>query len=270
MSRQDRTTRRNRKNQLQEEIAARRQRWMHWVMGSGLLLALLVMMGYGISRLLDPNVLPLRSVLVEGNFRHLDPQNLQKVVGEQVQGNFFSVDITGVQRQVEKMPWVDRVMVRRKWPDTLVIRIEEQQALARWSSGGLVNVRGEWFAAKMDPSLDSLPVLGGPEGSVPALTERYRAFSEQLGGMELGISQLVMNDRRSWQMKLDNGLELVLGRAEVEARLQRFERMYQRVIVEQLARIEGVDMRYTNGFAVRWKPEQEKPDAVTGGNQKNV
>ena len=270
MKKQESMRRGKRKNQLQEEIAARRQRWLHWIMGSGLLLALLGVTGYGISRLLDPNVLPMRSVIVEGNFRHLDPQKLQKVVGQQVQGNFFSVDITRVQKQVERMPWVDQVMVRRKWPDTLVIRIEEQHALARWSSGGLVNVRGEWFDAKTDESLEALPVLGGPEGTVPVLTQHYQDFSAQLAQMDVHISRLVMNDRRSWQLELNNGLVLVLGRSVVEARLRRFLRMYPRVIVEQLARIEGVDMRYTNGFAVRWKPEQEKPDVVTGGNQKNV
>jgi len=54
---------------------------------------------------------------------------------------------------------------------------------------------------------------------------------------------------------LDNGMALMLGRQEKShERLLRFVRSYNRVLAARAEQIEQVDLRYTNGFAVRWKP----------------
>ncbi len=65
--------------------------------------------------------------------------------------------------------------------------------------------------------------------------------------------RLVVTDRRAWQMTLDNGIELRFGRGDVDALLDRFARVYLRVLSASATRIAAVDLRYTNGFAVRWK-----------------
>ncbi|HKU69542.1 MAG TPA: cell division protein FtsQ/DivIB, partial [Burkholderiales bacterium] len=63
--------------------------------------------------------------------------------------------------------------------------------------------------------------------------------------------QVQVNARRAWQLKLHNGLTLELGREDIEARLSRFVALHDRTIGRLERRIDYVDLRYANGFAVR-------------------
>jgi cell division protein FtsQ len=90
---------------------------------------------------------------------------------------------------------------------------------------------------------------------------QYHLFRAALASTGLGIAELVLDERRSWRLTLDNNLRLRLGRRQVQARLGRFGRVYHSFIKPQLGRIESVDLRYTNGFSVAWKePSPERSD----------
>lgn len=262
--------RQKKKNQLKEEIQQRRRSILRWV-GGALVLALLVTSAsFAVMKVLHPETLPIRSVRLEGNFKHQDPVRLRSVIGELAIGNFFSVDIAAIQKKLEQQAWVDVVSVRRKWPDTLVIQVVEQKPLAVWSTKGLVNVRGEWFAASHKGLKGKLPELKGPEGSAGMLARRYVEMSKMLEDLGVKLVLLDMNDRRSWKVHLDNGLLIKLGRADVTQRLKRFVRLYTAVIEKQKEKIEAVDMRYTNGFALSWKPQQEDKGVSSRGVKNHV
>jgi len=57
--------------------------------------------------------------------------------------------------------------------------------------------------------------------------------------------------RRAWRVRLDAGPTLELGREDVEARLGRYLEVHQRSVGALQRRIDYVDLRYANGFAVR-------------------
>ncbi|HCB13375.1 MAG TPA: cell division protein FtsQ, partial [Gammaproteobacteria bacterium] len=44
-----------------------------------------------------------------------------------------------------------------------------------------------------------------------------------------------------------------VGREQFEQRLQRLVQLYPRILSAQIDRIAVVDLRYGNGFVVRWK-----------------
>ena len=77
-----------------------------------------------------------------------------------------------------------------------------------------------------------------------------RAMLSPLG---LRVTELNLDQRRAWSMVLDNGLHLRLGRNDRQQRLERFARIYTGVLQSRLEAIESVDLRYTNGFAFRWR-----------------
>jgi len=74
---------------------------------------------------------------------------------------------------------------------------------------------------------------------------------------DLSITRLEQDERRAWVVTLNSGVKLLLGRKESEKRLTRFIDIYPRVLKAWEQRIDEVDLRYPNGFAVRW-------NAVTG------
>ena len=64
-------------------------------------------------------------------------------------------------------------------------------------------------------------------------------------------TRVSVTPRHAWQIRLDSGTVLELGRDQVEARLARLASVYDRTIAPLNRRIEYVDLRYPNGFAVR-------------------
>ncbi len=203
----------------------------------------------------DPHSLPLRKVQIEGQFRYLSHEQLQAAVTPHVRGGFFNLDVAAVQDAASALSWVDQVSVRRVWPDTVRIRVQEQQPLARWGRQGLLNQRGEVFDAAGHAVTQTLPYLSGPEGRQRQLLRHYQALQETLTPLGLTISQLRQDERRSLELKLSNGVELRLGRDAARARLQRFVRVYPGLMASKGEGLLGVDLRYSNGFAVRWQAD---------------
>lgn len=209
----------------------------------------------------SPHTLPLRTVRIEGDLRHLSAAQLQKVVAPVATGGFFNVDVDAVRQAAQSLPWVESASVRRVWPDTLQLKVVEQKPIARWNKHSLINTHGAVFTPPADTIPTDLPQLEGPAGLEPAVLKQYRAMENALAPLGLTIAQAVEDQRRAWDLRLSDGVELKLGRADALPRLMRFVRIYPAVLAGHVSRLVSVDMRYSNGFAVRWD-QQESALAV--------
>ena len=207
----------------------------------------LVLVLYGVARyVLRLPVFPLRAVELTAAPQRVSTEQLEKVVREQVSGNFFTVDLESTRQAFEKLPWVRKVSVRRKFPWTLEVEVEEQVALAHWNGKELVNTHGEVFAGSAD---EDLPVFIGQPDSSPQVTQMYGELNAVLQPMKQQITQISLSPRYAWQVKLDNGMVLELGREEMQQRLKRFVTVYPYSLAALARPASHVDLRYRNGFA---------------------
>lgn len=205
------------------------------------------------NKLRDPGFVPIRHVAVQGEFRRVDPGALEARLAPLVQGGFFSVNLPPIREAIEDEPWIDRVSIRRTWPPGLSLRVTEQVAVARWSDDELLNRRGERFpAAGAVP--EGLATLRGPQGKEREMLETLARLDALLAPLGRRVAELVQDERRSWSLRLDDGVELRLGRARVEERLRSLVTFYP-ALWTQAAEPARVDLRYTNGFAVAWKEQ---------------
>ena len=193
-------------------------------------------------------VFPLKHVDVKGELKHVTREQVELIVGREFKGNFFTLDLLRARKAFEKLPWVRNVNVRRRWPDRLEVTLEEHQVLARWGNLALVNTNGEIFQAA---SNQDLPVFYGPAGSEGEIAQHYYEFRQELSRIGLQPSQIIMSPRRAWEIRLKSGMELALGRDQVEARLDKFVRVYDQTLARISRPVTYVDLRYPNGFAVR-------------------
>jgi cell division protein FtsQ len=191
---------------------------------------------------------PLREVQVVGAPGHVTLDQVENIVKHDIRGNFFTVDLAAARAAFERLPWVRRVQVRRLWPGRLDVAFEEHVALARWGSRALVNVHGEVFQGAYD---GRLPVFTGPEGAAKEIAIQYEYFRRSLGAIGQEPVEVRVSPRRAWQLRLSSGLTLELGREHTEARLARFVASYERTLAKLDRPIDYVDLRYSNGFAVR-------------------
>jgi len=219
-----------------------------------LLLGLLVSAGLlGKQWLSDPWRFPLSVVEVKGDFRYLDKQQLQAAVAPHATGGFFTVDVAAIRSAAEQLPWVRKASVKRVWPETLRLQIEEQQPVARWGARGFLNKQGEPFLPETTSVSLILPSLAGPDGQELKVLENFQRVTETLSPLGLKVTQMQLDKRRAWHLQLDNTVLLELGRADAWQRLQRFVRAWPVVFAGRLDELQRVDLRYSNGFSVSWK-----------------
>lgn len=244
------------KRRLVKNVAATQTRnvYLGRLLGVAMLVVIVAasaaLVGHWLGR---PETLPIQRVQVEGEFRYLAREDLYAAIGDLTSGGFFNVDVRAVKQAAESLPWVHRVSVRRQWPDSLRIDIREQQPLAYWGQQQMVNVDGELFQPEASAMEAPLPRFNGPQGSSTVMVARYRVLATALSVVGLGIAELQLNERRAWAAQLDNGVRLLLGRSLNDTQLQRFISAYPRALAENTGRMDSVDLRYSNGFAVRWK-----------------
>ena len=200
--------------------------------------------------MMKPTTLPIKQVHIEGEFLRLDTNRMQELVSDKVRGGFFNINVAAIRNTLIALPWVKEVSVHRIWPDGLRVVVNEQTAVVKWNETGLLNDQGHYFAPEKDSFPNGLPVLEGPEDSQELLLKRLKLLKQFYG---LSVVRLRLNERRGWQFQLDSGLSVVMGRKDFERRIDRFVHVVIKNMGEKLSQAREIDMRYTNGFAVRWK-----------------
>jgi cell division protein FtsQ len=216
-------------------------------------LAFIGLLAWGIVYLSNSDTLPIKQVRVEGDFTHLSPVDLQLLVTDKVRGGFFNLDVDAVRLALLDEPWVSEVTVKRIWPDALRVIVIEQIPVVRWKETGLLNADADYFAPEQVSIPKSLPVLSGPTGTESLLLERFNMMQERVQLLGFKIVSLTLNERRAWSFQLGNGIKVTLGRRDFEERFNRFLTLIPTTISGRINQTESIDMRYTNGFSIRWK-----------------
>lgn len=215
--------------------------------------ALLLLLVGGLAALTWALDRPLTVISMDGSFQRVSPGQIEKAVAPFSQTGFMSADLDAIQRAVEALPWVEHARIQRRWPNSLHVTVIEQTAAARWGESGLLNTRGELFVRSATHVPAELPRLSGPEGTESQVAQRYLSVQGRMLEAGLRIAALRLDARGAWEMDLDSGVTVRLGRREVDERIERFIRTASQVIAHRLTEIAYVDMRYSNGFAIGWR-----------------
>lgn len=216
-------------------------------------------------------VFAIAGITVQGDVTHNSAATLRANVAPRLAGNFFTVNLEGAREAFESVPWVRRAVVRREFPNRLRVRLEEHRAVALWGEDGdarLVDNFGDVFDANAgDVEADELPRLAGPDDQSAQVLAMYQTLKPMFEPLDLAIDRLALTARGSWQLALDNGAAVELGRGtpdEVTARVQRFVQTLNQVASRYGRRPEALvsaDLRHGDGYAVRLRGVSTTADA---------
>ncbi|MGZ8246497.1 MAG: cell division protein FtsQ/DivIB [Methylomagnum sp.] len=210
------------------------------------------------------SALPIEYVRVEGPVWHLDAEEFRGALMSQVRLNYFMADLDGIEATAKQFAWVDKAQAARVWPNTLVVRVEEQHPIARWDEDSLLNDRGERFTPKDVTAFGALPQLSGPPGQEKQVLGMMYALNAKLQARWLRIESLRLSKRLAWVARLEGGMEVVFGNQDPLAAMDRLLALLPRLGEDRIADIQKLDLRYPNGFSVVWKPEpQAPPDSIS-------
>lgn len=215
---------------------------------------LLFALAYGISWCLVPAHFPISSVSIKGDKSYLTEEEIRQVVLHDIKKGFIRLKVSTLQRHLLSLPWIQRVDVRKIWPDQLVIRFEEHKPAAYWGEKGILSQEG----ALLYPDISKvnhlrLPVLQGPEGKSSWVWQQFLVMEETLAPLKLNITHLILAPRGAWHLRLSNGVTVILGTNDILPRLKRFVHAYESHLHQRQSEMAYVDLRYTSGMAIGWR-----------------
>lgn len=226
--------------------------------------AVLALLGWSFGKQLLANKmaesLPIRYVRAEGIFQYLSKAEIKNALMPLVMTSIFDADMQKIQSTVMQLPWVKNASVERVWPDAIDIKVQERKAYVRWGENGLLTENGELFLPANVSQFQSLVLLHGPKEQEAKTLEIMKGVKIALADRAMELTGFSVNDREAWTIKLNTGLQILLGRTGQLKKLQRFLNTLGVLGQDKIAAMEIVDLRYPNGFAVSWKPDAQAID----------
>ncbi len=201
----------------------------------------------------------IESIEVSGPFQRVTAMQIEEAVADELDAGFLGADLGRIQTQIRNLPWIDQASVARRWPNRISISVNEQVPAAIWGESGLLNIRGELFVENARHIPAELPRLSGPENRSADVAKRYLDVRDRLIPIGLDLRNVQLDARGAWEMILTNGVQVRLGRREVDQRTDLFLAVVADLITSRSKDIDYVDMRYSNGFTIGWKDGASAP-----------
>ncbi|MFN3700065.1 MAG: cell division protein FtsQ/DivIB [Alphaproteobacteria bacterium] len=195
----------------------------------------------------------VENILVEGR-RHVEPDILMAILDVQKGDPLFIFHPQRAQMQIEKISWVKSVLVERRFPDTIYVRLEEREPLALWQKDQklyLVDREGKILTDHQLRRFEDLLMIYGENAPQHAdrLIQTLRAEPEILARLE---SASWVGDRR-WDLKSKNGILVKLPEQDIGLALRRLaDTQSSNAILDKS--LEHIDLRGADRIIVQTAP----------------
>jgi cell division protein FtsQ len=195
---------------------------------------------------------PVKWLEVDGAFERVSAEQIRASLVPVSAGSYFTVDLESIHEAAYRQPWVESITVQKIWPDTIKVQVKEFMPAAHWTGDRLISSSGEIFEVAGARDIQGLPFLSGPDEQLELVFSNWNEFNNELHAAGLEIELIRLDPRGSWHLQLVNGTEVELGRDDTRLRLQRLIGSWTGLMNGKDMAPLAVDLRYTNGFAVRW------------------
>jgi cell division protein FtsQ len=215
---------------------------------------------------------PVRELQVHATFSHVSATQVRTAVAPSLSAGFFAIDLGKVRDAVAALPWVARVEVSKHWPDALDITITEIDPVAHWGNDALLGRDGRIFKVPNAGVVNGLPQFNAPDDRVADVLAFYRTAQIDFAPYSLRVTGVELSARGSWSLTLSNDGRVTVGDTQPDQRLARF---VAALPILMRGRNDGfiyADLRYSNGFAVRWPdvPATPAPSKPANGVTSHV
>lgn len=218
------------------------------------------------------DALPLKHIQVVAPFYYVKEQEVQQVILDtKLQDeSFFSINMQEIKQKLMSNPWIYNVNIKRVWPDKLRISFNEDSPVAYLNNNGIITLR-ECKIVELSSSLNDtlkteelnkddfiLPKLVGNKKKSKKLCDTLEKLQKSVKPIDVRIKKLVMSQRDSVYIELEDGLIVLLGNKDIIKRAQKFVSYYNKLNNGKDAKkkFAYIDMRYRNGLAVGMEMKQ--------------
>jgi cell division protein FtsQ len=250
------------------------RRWRRWL-GIGALAGIAIAVGISVwvlstgrisdlaTRLRDTAVgqtaamgLVIDDILLEGRV-YTPKRAVLRAVGVGRGHPILGLDPGSIARRVSAISWVESVVVERRLPDTLYVKIVERKPMALWQRKGwlaLIDRGGVVLTRRGLAKFGGLLTVVG--GDAPGHTPALLTMIAHNPALARRVRAAVRVGGRRWNLQFDNGIDVSLPQRDAAAAWARFGRLEKKHGL--LGRdIEAIDLRLPDRLIVRKKTGSE-------------
>ncbi len=169
--------------------------------------------------------------------------------------SLIGFDAEAARERIDTLPWVEVAAVRKVYPHTLEVRVEEREAFALWQQGSELSVierSGAVIAPFSGGKQALLPLIIGT--GAPAKAPDFVAKIQKFPELAARVKGYIRVGERRWDLKLENGITVKLpedGEDQAIAELVRMDHD-NGLLTRDIA---AVDMRISDRLVVQLTPE---------------
>jgi cell division protein FtsQ len=196
----------------------------------------------------------LKNVKIKGIEQMTDGDVMGKACPFLKDGSIFGIDVEKLKTAVAKHPFVKEVRIKRVFPFSLVIDVQEKKPSALWASGdGRVQVLDEEglpFRGLMKEKTKGLVMINAPDAK-----EAQKAFKilnawADEGIINRGSVQEIVYNQGNVILVADEAVEVILGKEDQRERLKRATAVLEDAKKRGLL-IKCIDARFEKGAIVK-------------------
>ena len=197
---------------------------------------------------------PIKQVVMKGETKQLGGIALQAMVEPYFKNGVLQVSLERLKQALTANQWIRHVALKRVWPDTLEIEIEEKTPIARWGKALIMDAQGGLFSPPTVLSLADLPYVNAPKNFQESV---YRFMQALYQTQQLDRHMLVSlgyHASLGWSLILGTGAEIHLDQPLTIEQAKRLGRALKVIRQEKgLNKLRLLDARYANGFVVTYR-----------------
>lgn len=186
--------------------------------------------------------------------------------------SLIGFDAEAARERIATLPWVEGASVRKIYPHTLEVHIEEREPFALWQQGNDLSVierSGEVIAPFSGGKQALLPLIigTGAPAMAPAFLDKIKRYPE----LAARVKGYMRVGERRWDLRLENGITIKLPEDDEDQAIAELVKLDHdnRLLTRDIA---AVDMRLPDRLVVELSPDaatqreaalSDKPKSLT-------
>lgn len=226
-----------------------------------------------VDQLFHPQAFVINELQIKGKFRYLDVADVDSVLRKQTLGNFFSVELNQLKKQVEALEWVESADIRRQWPNSISVTVVEHKPAMRWGADKWVSTSGAIINLPITVVSKKVVTLSGAESQSKQILLQAANWQEKFANDGLELRKAKLSSSQAWILslyyaELDSEFDLLLGSDDLVERLARFKTLFTEKLMFSEYKLKRVDARYPDGLAVLYSKKRiNRRDGQAANNE---
>lgn len=196
------------------------------------------------------NWFTVNRVIIEGDIYHVTPVQLTYIAQNRLHGTFFTLDIVGLKAAFQEIPWVDEVNVKRHFPHTIIVHINEYKALAKIGDEDMLAENGEIFDGADDEL--NLPVFYVSAAKANIALAKYRQIESVLVQHGDSLTKLWLTSPLITKFSTKNNLTVEICSSDLTDGLSRLDLYWNKLYLLN-PKLNSINLCYKNALAINYE-----------------